>query len=132
MKKLFLTAGLFLALAVSAQQREQNNDRPPKMTTEQQMKRFDDLNLSSAQKRKLQALFKERDAKFEKDRPTFAHNTRGNKQEDHQFRSHGKNKNEFDKKIQNILSKEQYLKFKAQHEKMGFKEGKRPEGFRRG
>ncbi|MGC4128685.1 MAG: hypothetical protein QM564_03830 [Bergeyella sp.] len=63
MKKLFIAASLFLAFAVSAQETQERRQKP---SVEQQMKEFENLNLSASQKEKLQALFKEREAKFEK------------------------------------------------------------------
>ena len=56
MKKLVILSSLFLALSVSAQQRTQSGDRPQKPTTEQQMKEFEDLNLTNKQKKKIKAL----------------------------------------------------------------------------
>jgi len=56
MKKLLFAASLFTVVAISAQE-TQERKRPERPTTEQQMKEFDNLNLNSEQKQKLQALY---------------------------------------------------------------------------
>lgn len=127
MKKLFLAAGLFLALTVNVNAQERRDDQRQRPTTEQQMKKFDGMNLSNSQKQKLQALYKERDAKFSKNRMAA---TKG-KPDANQKAKMEKERNDFDKKIQKILTKEQYAKFKDQHAKMGFRAEKSAQpGFR--
>lgn len=134
MKKLLFTASLFTVIAISAQE-TQERKRPERPTTEQQMKAFDDYNLSSAQKQKLQALYKERDAKFEKNKPSGERPQPpkdGQKPDDSKMKAQFEKENkEFDGKIQKILTKEQYTKYQAnqkQHQKDGPKKGgQRPE-----
>ena len=131
MKKLVLTAAVFFAFTTATFAQQRNQDGPPKKpTTEQMMKRFDDLNLTSAQKRKLETLFQERQAKFEKNKPEhFAKNgerpTR-NSGEQKDFKAKmDKERSEFDKKIKKILTNDQYAKFKAQQpQRMGMKKDK--------
>ena len=94
------------------------------------MQRFDNLNLSSSQKRKLQALFNEREAKFEKNKPnSFAKNgerpTKNNANNSEFKAKMDKERAEFDKKIKKILTNDQYAKFKAQQpQRMGMKKDK--------
>jgi len=137
MKKLLFTASLLTVIAISAQE-TQERKRPERPTTEQQMKAFDDYNLSSAQKQKLQTLYKERDAKFEKNKPSQKDGERpqppkdGQKPDDSKMKAQFEKENkEFDGKIQKILTKEQYTKYQTnqkQHSKDGQKKGgQRPE-----
>ena len=132
MKKLVLTAALFFAFTTAAfAQQTRNHDGPPKKpTTEQMMKRFDDLNLTNAQKKKLKALFQEREAKFEKNRPAKMEGNRSDRyakgSENAEMKARmDKERKEFDKKIQKILTKDQYNKFKAkQPERVGMQKDK--------
>ena len=134
MKKLLFAASLFTIIAIGAQE-TQGSKRPERPTTEQQMKAFDYYNLSSAQKQKLQALYKERDAKFEKNKPSGERPLPpkdGQKPNDSKMKAQFEKENkEFDGKIQKILTKEQYKKYQAnqkQHQKDGPKKGvQRPE-----
>ena len=127
MKKLVFTAALFFALTASAQERKFDGDAPKKPNAEMQMKRFDNLNLTSSQKRKIKALFKERDAQFEKNKMAHTQNERFDGKRNPEME---KKRNEFDQKLQRILTREQYAKFKSGHEKMGFKENpKNDKGF---
>jgi len=126
MKKLLAVAGLFLALTINAQERQDRGQRP---TTEQRMKEFDNYNLTPAQKQKIQALYKEREAKFAKNGPQGA---KGQRQDDPKMKAKfEKDRKDFDGRIQKILSKDQYTKFQAnrkEHPKDGFrKDGQRPE-----
>ncbi|WP_297983960.1 hypothetical protein [uncultured Chryseobacterium sp.] len=128
-KKLFLTASLFLAMAVSAQQTQQREQHRQKPTAEQQMKAFDELGVNAKQKAQLQQLFKEREAQMEKNRPQFSQN--GTKAPGGNFEKGGlrpeltssqkskmdKDRAQFDAKLQKILTKDQYAKFKANHDK---------------
>jgi len=121
MKKLVFLAGIFLAINIQAQQSEKK-ERPQKPTVEQQMKEFDNLDLSETQKEKIKALYQEREAKFEKERPAPPTDNDSNPPQ----RKGGNKGNfeqeqqEFDAKIQKILTKDQYTKFQAKH-----KEGKK-------
>ncbi len=132
MKKLFLTSALFLAFTTSAfaQQNVKGDGPRPKPTTEQMMKPFEQLNLSTSQKRKLQKLFKEREANFEKNRPPRPAQKDFAKDEKRPQRPpvDGKRDQErlkFDQKIQKILTKDQFEKFKQQQpHKMGMKDRK--------
>ncbi len=133
MKKLFLTSALLLAFTTTAfaQNGSKGEGPRPKPSTEQMMKPFEELNLSTAQKRKLQNLFKEREAQFEKNRPTKLASNNHSKNEERPYRAQMKNKmdkerTDFDKKIQKILTKDQFAKFKEkQPQKMGMKDRKR-------
>jgi len=126
MKKLLAVAGLFLALTINAQERQDRAQRP---ITEQQMKEFDNYNLSPAQKQKIQALYKDREANFAKNAPQGG---KGQRPNDAKMKAKSeKDRKDFDGRIQKILSKDQYVKFQAnrkEHQKDGFrKDGPRPE-----
>lgn len=134
MKKLLFAASLFTVVAISAQE-TQERKRPERPTTEQQMKQFDDYGLTSAQKQKLQALYKEHDAKFEKNKPSGERPQvpkDGQRLDDSKMKANFEKENkEFDGKLQSILTKEQYAKYQTnqkQHQKGGQKKGgQRPE-----
>ncbi|WP_379967328.1 hypothetical protein [Epilithonimonas sp. UC225_85] len=126
MKKLLVVAGLFLALTINAQERQ---DRGQRATAEQRMKEFDNYNLSPVQKQKIQALYKDREAKFAKNKPR---GDKGQRPDDSKMKAKfEKDRKDFDLKIQKIMSKDQYAKFQAdrkEHQKDGFrKDGQRPE-----
>lgn len=119
MKKLLVVAGLFLALTINAQERQDRGQRP---TTEQRMKEFDNYNLTPAQKQKIQALYKEREAKFADNGPK---GEKGQRQDDSKMKAKfEKDRKDFDGRVQKILSKDQYAKFQAnrkEHQKDGFR-----------
>lgn len=126
MKKLLVVAGLFLALTINAQERQDRGQRP---TVEQRIKEFDSYNLTPAQKQKIQALYKDREAKFAKNRPQ---GEKGQRTHDSKMKANfEKDRKDFDGKVQKILSKDQYAKFQAnrkEHQKGGFRtDGQRPE-----
>lgn len=126
MKKLLVVAGLFLALTINAQERQDRGQRP---TAEQRMKEFDNYNLTPAQKQKIQALYKDREAKFAKNKPQ---GEKGQRPHDSKMKANfEKDRKDFDGKVQKILSKDQYAKFQANrkdHQKGGFRnDGQRPE-----
>jgi hypothetical protein len=126
MKKLLVVAGLFLALTINAQERQDGGRQRP--TTEQQMKEFDNYNLTPAQKQKIQALYKDREAKFAKNRPQ---GEKGQRPDDSKMKAKfEKDRKDFDGKVQKILSKDQYAKYQTNrkdHQKEGFrKDGQRP------
>ncbi len=129
MKKLLFAASLFTVVAISAQE-TQERKRPERPTTEQQMKAFDDYNLNSDQKQKLQTLYKEKDSKFEKNGQK-SKGEKGQKPDDSRKADFEKEQKDFDGKIQKILTKEQYAKYQTnqkQHSKDGQKKGgQRPE-----
>ncbi len=129
MKKLLFAASLFLTVAISAQE-TQERKRPERPTTEQQMKEFDDYNLNSDQKEKLQALYKEKDAKFEKNKPSGERPEPpkdGQKPDDSKMKENfEKERKEFDGKIEKILTKEQFAKYQTK-QKQHQKDGQKPE-----
>lgn len=124
MKKLFLTASLFLSLtAINAQESKPKN-HPEKPSMEQQLKEFDDLNLNSSQKKQIKKLFKEREEQFKKDRPQKPPVENGGKQEFMHDKDNNRGNDKFEKerkefngRIQKILTPEQYNKFQEKHEK---------------
>lgn len=136
MKKIFLLSTLFVALGISAQQNQQERPAPP--TVEQQMGQFDDLGLSSKQKKKLKTLFEERQQNFQNNPGQGPNNGNSNAPKDQQFGSYDhkqlssprnesqnrekKGNNEFDAKIKKILTTEQYAKFQ-QKQKQGHENG---------
>lgn len=116
MKKIFLAASLFVAFAVSAQQNGERQQRQKPNAKEMVSKMDKELNLSSKQEKQLTALFQERDQKMVKNRGNFD-GKKGERTQGKDFAKNDKRGNEFDSKIQKILTKEQYAKFKANHEK---------------
>ena len=116
MKKVFLAASLFVAFAVSAQQIGERQQRQKPNAKEMVSKMDKELNLSNQQEKKLTALFQERDQKMEKNRGDF-NGQNGERPEGKGFAKNDKGRGDFDVKIQKILSKDQYTKFKANHEK---------------
>lgn len=116
MKKVFLAASLFVAFAVSAQQIGERQQRQKPNAKEMVSKMDKELNLSNQQEKKLTALFQERDQKMEKNRGDFK-GQNGERPEGKGFAKNDKGRGDFDVKIQKILSKDQYTKFKANHEK---------------
>ncbi|STD53615.1 hypothetical protein [Empedobacter falsenii] len=89
MKKAFLLANIMMVMAVSAQQRPQQGERSgnrkeqrERPTVDQQLKKFDQYNLSSAQKKKVKSL-------LESNLST----------------------SNFNKKLEKILSKKQYAQY---------------------
>lgn len=126
MKKLLVVAGLFLALTINAQERQDRGQRP---TAEQRIKEFDNYNLTPAQKQKIQALYKDREAKFVKNGPK---GEKGQKPDNSKMKANfEKDRKDFDGRVQKILSKDQYAKYQTnrkEHQKDGFrKDGQRPE-----
>lgn len=125
MKKLLVVAGLFLALTINAQERQDRGQRP---TAEQRMKAFDSYNLTPAQKQKIEELYKDREAKFANNRPQGEKDKRPH---DSKMKANfGKDRKDFDGKIQKILSKDQYAKFQANRKERrnGFRnDGQRPD-----
>ena len=116
MKNVFLAASLFVAFAVSAQQIGERQQRQKPNAKEMVSKMDKELNLSNQQEKKLTALFQERDKKIEKNRGDF-NGQNGERPEGKGFAKNDKGRVDFDVKIQKILSKDQYTKFKANHEK---------------
>ncbi len=116
MKKIFLAASLFVAFAVSAQQTGERQHRQKPKAKEMVSKMDKELNLSNQQEKKLTALFQEKDQKMEKNRGDF-NGQNGESTQGKDFSKNDKRGNEMDSKIQKILSKDQYTKFKANHEK---------------
>ena len=116
MKKVFLAASLFIAFAVSAQQIGERQQRQKPNAKEMVSKMDKELNLSNQQEKKLTALFQERDQKMEKNRGD-CNGQNGERPQGKDFSKNDKRGNEMDSKIQKILTKEQYAKLKASHEK---------------
>ena len=112
MKKLFITAGLFLAMAsVNAQQTKHHNDnnRPPQQentqsSVDREMRKFDNLNLSKSQKRRIRALLEQRNNGYShnNERPQGNNNYGGN--------------NNLDSQLRKILTAKQYAKYKSQNQ----------------
>ena len=116
MKKIFLAASLFVAFAVSAQQTGERQHRQKPNAKEMVSKMDKELNLCNQQEKKLTALFQERDQKMEKNHGDFK-GQKGERPEEKGFAKNDKGRGDFDVKIQKILTKDQYTKFKANHEK---------------
>lgn len=120
MKKLLFAASLFTVVALGAQE-TQERKRPERPSAEQQVKQFDDYGLSPDQKQKIQALYKERESKFEKNKPSGTKDGQrpeppkgGQKPDDSKVKGQFEKENkEFDGKIQKILTKEQFAKYQA-------------------
>ena len=116
MKKIFLAASLFVAFAVSAQQIGARQQRQKPNAKEMVSKMDKELNLCNQQEKKLTALFQERDQKMEKNHGDFK-GQKGERPEEKGFAKNDKGRGDFDVKIQKILTKDQYTKFKANQEK---------------
>lgn len=139
MKKILFLASMLIVLNVSAQEKgQQRSGKGEKPTTEQRMKKFDDLNLTAAQKQKIEALYKERQASFEKNKGQKSGELKDGKSKKDMTSKHGdkkkgtkgdkkdfaqnkqkmdQNRKEFDSKIQGILTSEQYKKFQENRSK---------------
>ena len=137
MKKLIIATGLLFAVGMSAQTQQERMPKYEKPTLEQQMKAFDQLSLTTKQKKEVEALLKEREAKFEKQKPQMppkgeqgqkgerptkgerpAPSTNGERpMPPAQMGTHKskfeREQSEFKNKLQKILSSEQYSKYEA-------------------
>ncbi len=93
MKKLIAVASLFLAIALSAQTTP--SKQKAKSTVEQQVQNHDkDLKLSDKQKKEMKSLYEQKEAKSINDK-------------------------EFDGKMQKVLTKDQYTKYKKKMSSSG-------------
>jgi len=143
MKQFFALAGLFAVLSVSAQQQPERKLVDPKAPKEMKMDRkydqkgrkdfrkdkrqrpsiddkvksFDKYGLSQSQKQKVKSLYEARDKEmkknFEQRKKDFA------KLKEQRVKKH----QEFDKKLEKILDKQQYAKYKADREVKKGKKG---------
>lgn len=104
MKKVFLIASMMMVIAVSAQQRPQsqknneNKELRQRPSVDSQLKEFEQYNLTSTQKKKVKSLLESRDSEIKK---SFE---KGEKPQ--------KGMNNFDTKLEKILDKNQYKKYK--------------------
>ena len=74
MKKVFLLASMMMVMTLSAQERPQQGEKSgnrkeqrERPTVDQQLKEFDQYNLSSAQKKKVKTLLESRDSDMKKE-----------------------------------------------------------------
>ena len=104
MKKVFLIASMMMLIAVSAQQRPQsqknskNKEQRQRPSVDNQLKEFEQYNLTSTQKKKVKSLLESRNSQIKK---SFE---KGKKQQN--------GMNDFDTKLEKILDKNQYKKYK--------------------
>ncbi len=120
MKKIFLTAMVCAAFTLQAQNTSKGRPQPP--TAEQQMKEFENLNLSSDQKEKIRSLLKEQESNHQRERPSTSQNEsetppppKDNK-EGKSGKKDDKGRKEFDTKLQKILTTKQYSEYKTEQE----------------
>lgn len=121
MKKAFLLANIMMVMAVSAQQRPQQGERSgnrkeqrERPTVDQQLKKFDQYNLSSAQKKKVKSLLESRDSDMKKE---FANRDKNSTQKGERGSRPEKGTNDFDIKLEKILDKNQFNQYKQDREK---------------
>jgi len=121
MKKAFLLANIMMVMAVSAQQRPQQGERSgnrkeqrERPTVDQQLKKFDQYNLSSAQKKKVKSLLESRDSDMKKE---FANRGKNTTQKGERGSRPEKGTNDFDTKLEKILDKNQFNQYKQDREK---------------
>lgn len=152
MKQFFAFAGLFAVLTVSAQQAPQNleDSKPLKemsakklhhhkgfkkqhRTVEQQIERYNKYNLSATQKEQIKSLHESREKEIkkqhEKRQQEFA------KLKDQRRKDFQKKQADFDKKMEKIMDKEQFLQYqqdRAQHQKHVGQRGEHRQAFKEG
>lgn len=121
MKKAFLLASIMMVMAVSAQQRPQQGERSgnrkeqrERPTVDQQLKKFDQYNLSSTQKKKVKSLLESRDSDMKKE---FANRDKNSTQKGERGSRPEKGTNDFDIKLEKILDKNQFNQYKQDLEK---------------
>lgn len=121
MKKAFLLASIMMVMAVSAQQRPQQGERSgnrkeqrERPTVDQQLKKFDQYNLSSTQKKKVKSLLESRDSDMKKE---FANRDKNSIQKGERGSRPEKGTNDFDIKLEKILDKNQFNQYKQDREK---------------
>ena len=121
MKKAFLLAIIMMVMAVSAQQRPQQGERSgnrkeqrERPTVDQQLKKFDQYNLSSTQKKKVKSLLESRDSDMKKE---FANRDKNSTQKGERGSRPEKGTNDFDIKLEKILDKNQFNQYKQDREK---------------
>ncbi|WP_291047408.1 MULTISPECIES: hypothetical protein [unclassified Empedobacter] len=121
MKKAFLLASIMMVMAVSAQQRPQQGERSgnrkeqrERPTVDQQLKKFDQYNLSSTQKKKVKSLLESRDSDMKKE---FANRDKNSTQKGKRGSRPEKGTNDFDIKLEKILDKNQFNQYKQDREK---------------
>ena len=121
MKKAFLLASIMMVMAVSAQQRPQQGERSgnrkeqrERPTVDQQLKKFDQYNLSSTQKKKVKSLLESRDSDMKKE---FANRDKNSTQKGERGSRPEKGTNDFDIKLEKILDKNQFNQYKQDREK---------------
>lgn len=121
MRKAFLLASIMMVMAVSAQQRPQQGERSgnrkeqrERPTVDQQLKKFDQYNLSSTQKKKVKSLLESRDSDMKKE---FANRDKNSTQKGERGSRPEKGTNDFDIKLEKILDKNQFNQYKQDREK---------------
>ncbi|WP_291076659.1 MULTISPECIES: hypothetical protein [unclassified Empedobacter] len=121
MKKAFLLASIMMVMAVSAQQRPQQGERSgnrkeqrERPSVDQQLKKFDQYNLSSTQKKKVKSLLESRDSDMKKE---FANRDKNSTQKGKRGSRPEKGTNDFDIKLEKILDKNQFNQYKQDREK---------------
>ncbi|MDH0659683.1 hypothetical protein [Empedobacter sp. GD03865] len=122
MRKAFLLASMVMVMAVSAQQRPQGNNQQQKDKVEhtqtnsvdRQLKKFDQYNLSSTQKKKVKSLLESRDSDMKKE---FANRDKNSTQKGERGSRPEKGTNDFDIKLEKILDKNQFNQYKQDREK---------------
>ncbi len=132
MKKYFLIASLVIIASVNAQnfnddfdvsERPEKTERRQPPTVEEQLKQFDDLNLSTDQKKKVKALLENRQTEMKAKRDAKKSET---SKSEKSFKKGG-NHEEFDQKLAEILSADQLKSYQAKHQNKSkdFKQSKK-------
>ncbi|WP_312207990.1 hypothetical protein [Empedobacter sp.] len=121
MKKVFLLASMMMVMTLSAQERPQQGEKSgnrkeqrERPTVDQQLKEFDQYNLSSAQKKKVKSLLESRDSDMKKE---FANRDKNSTQKGERGSRPEKGTNDFDTKLEKILDKKQFNQYKQDREK---------------
>ena len=108
MKKILILASMMMVLSLSAQEKPQGQksgekkEQRQRPSTDEQLKKFDQYNLSSSQKEKVKSLLESRNSE-KKNSLDKGKKSKGNKAD-------------FDAKLEQILDKKQYAQYKQDRE----------------
>lgn len=108
MKKILVLASMMMVLSLSAQEKPQGQksgekkEQRQRPSTDEQLKKFDQYNLSSSQKEKVKSLLETRNSE-KKNSLDKGEKSKGNKAD-------------FDAKLEQILDKKQYAQYKQDRE----------------
>ncbi len=130
MKKLLIAGLLIAGISTFAQNRNNDADKDSKNlpkkeqpSVDQELKHLtSDLKLSEKQQQKIKKLLEERNTRQKGEKVSGTKRKPENQKED--FKKDPKDRNEFDTKLKDILTKEQYQKWEAQRKSEKPEKGK--------